>query len=111
MEKKIKTMSAIASIAVVAVAIFLVFRYVPFGERAKFIGTWYQPEFYSRAITFNSDGTCSDMGWPGKWKLENGELIIKTKDGTDTSRWHYLFSDSGKKLHLEGRGTWVKWGD
>ena len=100
------------SIIIIILIAFLVIRYVPFGERAKFVGTWYQQEnSCGYAMTFYSDGTCSDKGWPGTWELKDGKLIIKAQDGHSTYGWYYSFSDNGRTLNLSGRGTWIKWGD
>jgi len=111
MDRRKKRIAAVLIIITIIIIVFLVFRYIPFGERAKFIGTWHQPEFYGRAITFYSDGTCSDIGWPGTWEINDGELIITTKDGADTARWHYSFSENSRTLELTGRGSWQKWGN
>ena len=108
MGKKNKMIIGVVVIIIVSI-LFLIFRYVPFGERAKFVGTWYQPG-KTWAMTFNSDGSCSDKGWPGTWEIRDRELIITTMDGASTARWSYSFSDNGRELILSGRGTWIKWG-
>jgi len=110
MNMKRHTVLLIGIIVVIVIVVFLIARYVPFGERAKFVGTWYQPEFYGRAMTFYSDGSCSDFGWPGTWEIRDGKLIITAMDGTSIARWNYSFSDNGRELTLSGRGTWIKWG-
>ena len=113
MNMKRHTVLLIGIIVVIVIVVFLIARYVPFGERAKFVGTWYQPEdrFPFVAMTFYRDRSCSDFGWPGTWEIKDGELIITAMDGTSIARWSYSFSDNGRELTFSGMGTWIKWGD
>jgi hypothetical protein len=112
MDTKQKKIIYIIFVLIIVISVlFVIYRYVPFGERSRFVGTWYQPDEGSLwAMTFNSDGTCSDLGWPGTWEIKGGELIVKTLNGQATSRWTYSFSDEDRSLDLSGRGEWRKWG-
>lgn len=108
MDKNTKLIAKlVAIIIIVAIILFLIFRYVPFGERAKFIGTWVSEDGYW-VYTFYPDGTCLLDGRQGTWKIEDGKLIIELDNGRITSINEYSFSDDGKKLILSNGLVLIK---
>ncbi len=112
MNKTQKKITILIVTAVIVISIlFLFFKYIPIGERAKFIGTWKSDDNFF-VVTFNPDGTGIFYGFlaphngSGTWQIDNGNITLTTWYGQqnlmDQSRYPYSFSNNFNTLQIAG---------
>lgn len=108
MVKNTKLILVLVATVVVIILLFLTIKYIPFGERAKFIGTW-KTEDGVFVYKFFADGTGIFKGAfsenlseekKGNWEIKNGELLVKV--GVTTVTYVYSFSKDNTVLKLDG---------
>ena len=78
-------------------------------EEEKFVGTWEAYSESSISMTFNSDGTFSQVTPFGlivrNWEVKDEKLVLTGETDSETSSYNYYFSENDTKLHLQTVGT------